>query len=317
MLYTVEDVEAVLAAGLKLNDLPPGVRLTRDAARLMRERGAIDDTVGARPSVIDYKFTWEPGSDPQTPADIQDFFHSARIEAQKRWMCDIGRRMWEREYTDGNGGNLTVRVGDSLVLSTATMISKGFMEPEDICLVDLQGNQLAGTRRRTSECKTHLGIMRHQPLALACCHGHPAHATAFAVAKVQPPSYLIPEAEVFLGEIGMCRYATPGEPEIAELIGQTARQHMSILMENHGVITWGRNIEDAYWKLENTDVYCRTVWVSSQLGKPLTPISGPHARDLLELRRRYGMDDRRFTLRDDELRDTSNFQAGFVGTDEA
>ena len=66
-------------------------------------------------------------------------------------MCDIGRRLWVREYTDGNGGNITIRVGDNLALCTPTLICKGFMKPEDMCLVDLDGKQLAGTRVRTSE----------------------------------------------------------------------------------------------------------------------------------------------------------------------
>ncbi len=102
-------------------------------------------------------------------------------------MCDIGRRIWEKDYVDGNGGNITIRVGDNLVLCTPTLISKGFMRPEELCLIDLDGRQLAGTRKRTSEALTHLGIMKRQPAAKACVHAHPPHATAFAIANVRHP----------------------------------------------------------------------------------------------------------------------------------
>ncbi|MFM8335311.1 MAG: class II aldolase/adducin family protein, partial [Opitutaceae bacterium] len=99
----------------------------------------------AGPSIPDYEFRWTPGSDPKTPAEIEKFFHSPALQVLKERICDIGRRLWQREYTDGNGGNITIRVGDNLALCTPTLICKGFMKPEDMCLVDLDGNQLAGT----------------------------------------------------------------------------------------------------------------------------------------------------------------------------
>jgi L-fuculose-phosphate aldolase len=155
----------------------------------------------ARFSIPDFAYYWERNADPEGPAAIEAFFNSAPIEELKRRLVDMGRRMWEREYTDGNGGNLTIRVGHDLVLCTPTLISKGFMKVEDMCLVDLEGRQLAGTRRRTSEVLTHLAIMKRQPKARACCHAHPPYATAFAAARQAPPTRLIPEAEVFLGEV--------------------------------------------------------------------------------------------------------------------
>lgn len=253
-----------------------------------------------------------PGKDPKTPAEIQAFFNSPAIVAIKERMCDMGRRMWAKDYTDGNGGNLTVRVGDNLVLCTPTLVSKGFMTPEGIALIDLDGNQLAGPLKRTSEAMTHLAIMKRQPKAKACCHAHPPYATAFAVAKVRPPTCLIPEAEVFLGAIAMAEYRTPGSPENAQVVGEAGVDNQAILMENHGVITWGKDIEDAYWKMENTDAYCKTVWVASQLGKQLTPISGSQAKELIKLRKSLGMEDKRDGLKECELCDNSDFRPGFV-----
>src|ERR1017187_1162382 len=91
---------------------------------------------------------------------LQTLFNSSAARNLKAQLCDIGRRLWQREYVDGNGGNLAIRVGEDLALCTPTLVSKGFMKPEDMCLVDFDGNQLAGTKRPTSEILMHLQIER-------------------------------------------------------------------------------------------------------------------------------------------------------------
>jgi L-fuculose-phosphate aldolase len=68
---------------------------------------------------------------------------------------------------------------------------------------------------------------------------------------------MIPEADVFLGEIGLAEYGTPGTPEVADNVGRIGVDHMAVLMVNHGVITWGKDVEDAYWKMENVESSAR------------------------------------------------------------
>lgn len=265
------------------------------------------------PSIPDYEFKWTPGSDPKSPAEIERFFHSEPIEVLKRRICDIGRRLWLKDYTDGNGGNITIRVGDNLALCTPTLICKGFMTPEDMCLVDLDANQLAGTRVRTSEAKTHFGIMKRQPAAKACVHAHPPHATAFAISNATIPSALIPEAEVFLGRIGVAKYETPGTPANAEEVGRVGVDHQAVLMQNHGVIVWGKDVEDAYWKMENIDAYCRTVGFAASLGTGLHRFGPDKLKDLIDLRQKLGMPDPRANLKEAELcDDNSEFRPSVI-----
>jgi L-fuculose-phosphate aldolase len=320
-VFTAADIEALLKSGKSAADIPADAVLTPSAKDALRDGLGPIHAGGARsasnasaePILPDYEFTWTPGKDPKTPAEIEAFFRSPAIEVLKQRMVDIGKRMWDREYTDGNGGNLTLRVGDNLVLCTPTLVSKGFMTTEQMCLVDLDGKQLAGKFKRTSECMTHLAIMKKQPKAKACCHAHPPHGTAFAVAGVQPPTCMIPEAEVFLGQIGIAEYRTPGTPANAEVVGNAAIDHMAVLMANHGVITWGKDIEDAYWKMENVESYCKTVWVASQLnGGRLLTITGGQAKELIALRKTLGMDDKRSTWTECQLCDNSEFQPGAV-----
>ncbi len=324
-LYTAQDIEAMIRDGADLSRIQEGALLTPSAKDLIRSskrvaksplrasRSSFIPPKPAPPMVPDYEYKWEPGSDPKTPQEIERFFHSGPIETIKARMADIGQRMWQRGYTDGNGGNLTVRVGDNLFLCTPTLISKGFMTAEDMALIDWDGKQLAGAKKRTSEALTHLAIYKRQPKCKACCHAHPPHATAFAVAGVRPPTCLIPEAEVFLGPIGMAQYQTPGTPANAEVVGEAAVEHNSVLMVNHGVITWGKDIEDAYWKMENTDAYCQTIWIASFLkGGQMSSITGGQAKELIDIRKTLGMDDPREGLKECELCDSGDFRPGVM-----
>lgn len=280
--------------------------------------GSVEATAGqstagfSRPAMPSLEFRWTPGADPRTPTEVAAFFHSPPIKTLKEHMCDIGRRLWQREYTDGNGGNLSIRVGDNLALCTATLICKGFMKPEDLCLVDLDGRQLAGARPATSEALTHFGIMKRQPAAKACVHAHPPHATAFALWNGTIPQYLIPEVEIFLGQIGVAEYRMPGTLEYADIVGEAARDHQAVLMRNHGVIVWGNDVEDACWKMENIDAYCRMIWIATGLGGGMSRFTGSQAKALIERRLRQGMADPRAGLGDSELQGTADFPNGGV-----
>lgn len=317
-LITAKEMQSLLKSKGPAG-VPAGAMLTPQARDLLNEakrtgkgKSAKGGNPSAEPIVPDYEYKWAPGSDPKTPEEIDKFFHSPAIRELRERMADIGQRIWNKDYVDGNGGNLTIRVGDNLVLCTPTLISKGFMTADDMCLIDFDGKQLAGTRKRTSEAMTHMAIMKRQPKAKACCHAHPPHATAFAVASVVPPTCMIPEAEVFLGQVGLAPYRTPGTPENADAVGEVGVDHQAVLMENHGVITWGKDIEDAYWKMENTDAYCKTVWIASQLGKPLKTITGSQAKELIQLRKSLGMDDYREDWKECELCDNSDFRPGVM-----
>ena len=98
-------------------------------------------------------------------AELEAFFNSPYAQSLKEQICDMGRRLWQRAYVDGNGGNMAIRVGEDIAICTPTLVSKGFMKPEDMCLVDFEGNQLAGAKKRTSEILMHLQIMKRQPQA--------------------------------------------------------------------------------------------------------------------------------------------------------
>jgi L-fuculose-phosphate aldolase len=246
-----------------------------------------------------------------SPQELEAFFNSPEIHALKLQICDVGRRLWQRAYVDGNGGNIAIRVAEDIALCTPTLVSKGFMKPEDMCLVDLDGKQLAGTKKRTSEILMHLEIMKRQPKAIATSHCHPPHATAFAVAGVEPPTCMIPEIEVFIGKVPLAPYRTPGTPEMGKLVADLVDKHNTVLMGNHGAVSWSHvSVEDAYFKMEILEAYCRTVWVASQLGQPLKTFTAEQLKDLLRIKQGLGIPDPRIGLKECELCDNNEWRPG-------
>ncbi len=217
---------------------------------------------------------------------ISSLFRSSEAARLKRQICDIGRRLWQRNYVDGNGGNITARLNDETFLCTPSQVSKGFMQPADICLVDLKGNQLAGARRRTSEILMHLEIYKLLPRARAVVHAHPPHATAFAVAGKTPPVGITPEFEIFISRVMLCPYATPNSADFAATVRPFAKKFNTLLLQNHGVVTRGSSVEDACFKIEILDMYCQTVLAARALQKKLKPLSRKQIEELRNLRAR-------------------------------
>jgi L-fuculose-phosphate aldolase len=335
-VISAREVEELLRKGADpATAIPEGALLTPSARDLLRERmiqgppppaaapaarAATSSPSGPapRPAHEERGGAGKPpppaGAAPALPkvaaGELERFFRSPELEALKQDVCDIGRRLWQRAYVDGNGGNISIRVAEDLVLCSPTLVSKGFMKPEDLCLVDLQGNQKAGARKRTSELLMHLAIYAAQPRARACVHAHPPHATGFAVSGVQPPSAMIPEMEVFCGVVPIAPYMTPGSQAMGEAVAALADHHNTILMANHGVVAWGFGVEDAYFKMEILEAYCRTVLVTAQLGKDPNLIPPAQVKELLAIKRNLGIPDPRHGLKECELRDAAEWRPG-------
>jgi len=149
-VITAADVERMLRAGESLDTLPADAVITPSARDLMRSRklparpSFAKSSKGTPAAAASHVCDCTAVIDLKNPAAIEKFFYSPALEAIKAKMCDIGRRLWEKDYVDGNGGNITVRVSENLVLCTPTLISKGFMKPCDMCLIDMEGRQVAG-----------------------------------------------------------------------------------------------------------------------------------------------------------------------------
>jgi L-fuculose-phosphate aldolase len=229
----------------------------------------------------------------RSPANPR-LFSTPEAEAIKLEICAVGRKLWNRGYVDGNGGNISYRIGPNEVLCTPTLFSKLDLTPEDMCLVDLDGVQIAGTKPRTSEIFLHLEIYKAVPEAKACVHCHPPHATAYAITGRVPPNGIIPEFEVFVGKVAISPYETPGTAAFAQTVLPYVREHNTVLLSNHGIICWADSVTHAEWYAEVLDTYCWTLMLASQLGVPISQISERQTTDLLDIKKKLGLPDSRF-----------------------
>jgi L-fuculose-phosphate aldolase len=291
------DVQAALRAGATEILTRAGGVVTPSARDLARTHGLFLRSAEAKcPG---------PGSRPSaTPgSSAERLFRSAEAEAVKAEIVAVGRKLWRRQYVDGNGGNISYRIGENAVLCTPTLVSKADLKPEDLCLVDLEGQQLVGARPRTSEVLMHLEIYKAVPEAKAVLHCHPPHATAYAITGRVPPNCVIPEYEVFVGSVALSPYETPGTQAFAETVLPFVRSHNTVLLANHGIVCWADTVTHAEWYAEVVDTYCWTLMLAAQLGAPLTRIPPEKAADLLALKKRLGLPDERLGMKECQLCD--------------
>lgn len=313
-VVAVRDVERAGKAGVKevvVNErgiVTPAARdlLNRYGITLRINGHSAPPAVAAKPAPAAGAYGASPNGKPSSRPEHERLFRSPESEAIKQEICAVGRKLWQRAYVDGNGGNISYRIGPNEVICTPTLISKADLKPEDLCLVDLQGNQLVGARPRTSEILLHLEIYKAQPAAKAVVHCHPPHATAYAITGRVPPQSLIPEYDVFVGNVAVAPYETPGTQKFAETVLPWVQQYNTLLLSNHGIVCWADTVTHAEWYAEVLETYCQTVLISAQLGAPITPIPPDKAAELLSIKKKLGLPDARFNTTECQLSDMPN-----------
>jgi L-fuculose-phosphate aldolase len=226
-------------------------------------------------------------------APPERLFHSRAALALKEEILAVGKKLWLREFVDGNGGNISCRLTDDLVLCTPTLRSKYDLRVEDISLVDLNNQRVCGAVPHTSEILLHLTIYKHNRDARAVVHCHPPHATAFSITGTVPPQGVLPEYEVFVGVAPVSPYDTPGTQAFADTVIPYVAEHNTILLANHGIVCWADTVTHAEWQAEVLDTYCRTIMLAAQLGRPLTHIPDAKVGDLVRLKKKLNLPDPR------------------------
>jgi L-fuculose-phosphate aldolase len=204
----------------------------------------------------------------------------------RREICRIGRMLHSGGFVAATDGNITVRLGHDLVLCTPNSMCKSMMEPKDLVLVDLAGHPKNGKRNATTELGMHLLFYSLRPDVRAVVHAHPPTATGFAAAAVSLEEPLIAEVVLACGKIPLGRYGTPGTPELCDALRPLIPMNDAILMANHGVVTCGSDLMDAYMKMETVEHYAQVVLVARQLG-PVRPLPKEEVYKLMQNREKY------------------------------
>lgn len=225
-------------------------------------------------------------------------------------ICEVGRRLYAKGFAAANDGNISVRLAPERILCTPTGVSKGFLKPDDLCIVDLEGNQVAGIKKRTSEILLHLSIYKARADIGGVLHCHPPHATAFAMVHETIPKCVLPEVEVFLGEVPIARYETPGTQIFADTVLPYVHSANTMLLANHGSVAFGASIMQAYFNTEIIDAYCRMLILAKQLG-PVRYLNEKEVGELMQFKQRLGIDDPRLHMNDCDLCGNSIFREGY------
>lgn len=186
----------------------------------------------------------------------------------KKMICEIGRRVWTRGYVAANDGNISAKLNDKEVLTTPTGVSKGFMTPDMIIKVDMNGKVLSGSSkyRPSSEVKMHLDVYKEREDVKSVLHAHPPYCTSFAVAGIPLNQCVLPEAIIVIGSVPIAEYGLPSTNELPDNIRPYLQKSEAILMQNHGALTVGADLVSAYHRMETLEHTAKIIHLSRQLG---------------------------------------------------
>jgi L-fuculose-phosphate aldolase len=184
----------------------------------------------------------------------------------RREIVLFGRMLHERGYVASTDGNLSVRLDSRRILATPTSMSKGMMRPSDLVIVDMDGRRLTGRRDVSTEIGMHLLIYKLRPDVQGIVHAHPTTATGYAAAGLPLNQPLVSEIVIGLGCIPLAEYGTPGTPECWQTLVPLIPQYDAILMSNHGVVTYGADLQSAYMKMETVEHFAKIALITHLLG---------------------------------------------------
>ena len=169
-------------------------------------------------------------------------------------------------FVAANDGNITVKASDNVFYATPTGVSKGYMTPDMIIKVDKDGKVLDGRLKPSSELKMHMRVYDERPDVRSVVHAHPPTATGFAIAGIPLDKFTMPEAIIFLGTVPLTEYGTPSTDEIPNSISKYLQSYDAFLLENHGALTVGNSLLNAFFKMETLEFYAKISLVARQLG---------------------------------------------------
>lgn len=209
----------------------------------------------------------------------------------RREIVEIGKRTYDKGFVAATDGNISTRVMGDKLLITPSGCCLGELKPEHLIYIDFDEKILSGKSKPTSECPMHLAAYRERPDINAVIHAHPPITTGFTIAGESLAQCVIPEVVLIFGTIPTTRYATPSTEEGAEVIETLIKEHDALILDRHGTLTVGKDLLDAYRKLEKVE-YCAYVTLTArQLGKIKT-LSVEEVNRLDILRKQLGYNDK-------------------------
>ena len=186
------------------------------------------------------------------------------FEDKKNELIEYGRMAGDKNYTPGISGNLSARCGDMVVI-TSSGVANGYLTENDFAVVDFDGNAIEG-EKPSSERMLHIEFYKKRPEMNYVMHVHSPYLTAFASAGIALDDKISPEIIYCFEKIPLAEYSIPGSKELVEKTSKYVENYDVVLMANHGVIIAGKDIKDAFYKLDLCENYAKTVICAKLLG---------------------------------------------------
>ncbi len=187
-------------------------------------------------------------------------------EEIKEEICRVGHALYNLGFVAANDGNISYKASENEYYCTPSGVSKGVLTPDMICKVDKDGNKLEGRLNPSSEIKMHMRVFRERPDVTAVVHAHPPVATAFTVAGIELNQYILPEAILSIGNVPTCKYGTPSTMEIPDSLMPYIHKHDAFLLENHGALTVGCDLNKALFVMEEVEFNAKICKHAMELG---------------------------------------------------
>lgn len=203
-------------------------------------------------------------------------------------IIEVGRLVYQKGWVAANDGNISIRLDHERILATPTGVSKGMMHPDDLIIMDYEGNKLLGRKEGTSEILMHLTIYKMRPDIRSVVHAHPPVATGFAATGRSLNQALLPEVIIGLGCVPLAAYGLPGTPALTEPMIPLIPKYDAILMANHGSVCYGEDVWKAFFRMETVEHFARINLVAELLGGP-TVLPREEVTKLFDSRTRYGV----------------------------
>lgn len=184
----------------------------------------------------------------------------------KQDIVEVGKRLYTKGFVASNDGNISIRISEREILITPTGVSKGYMDTSDILKVDINGNVISGAKKPTSEMKMHLSVYRKRDDVQAIVHAHPPKSTAFAIVGKTCDKITLPEVIFSLGFVSLAEYGTPSTDEVPKAVEKHIGNSDAILLSNHGALTVGKDVYDAYYKMETLEHFAGITLYARLLG---------------------------------------------------
>jgi L-fuculose-phosphate aldolase len=178
----------------------------------------------------------------------------------------VCRNLYAHGFVTASDGNVSSRLPNGNILATPTSLNKGRVVESDLVEVTLDGAIVHEGRAPSTELGMHLYIYRQRPDVNAVVHAHPTYATGFAAAHIPLDKPLLPEVIIGLGPIPLAIFAVTSTQEVAESIAPYVQSSSAILLANHGVVTFGKDLDDAYFKMEKVEHAAHITFVARMLG---------------------------------------------------